>query len=552
MEIPDDYQELQRFTRQVVADCLVSQPQRRMQARQWRQLFYTGSMSARPSKHNKCFSHVDKLSSYLFSPSEVRFTVEFDGDGEKEWQDKAERASQYLNRNFNRRACGEKFAQANETALVEGCSFVKLVWGPKGYEPWVIPQSFMGVLREDIPELDRQEAFTHSFYVTKDSFRRMIMNHPDRKELEIKVQAMATKASSDDLMGDSYFHEIVAGGMQPIGVGASAAMPSYGAVALTAPQTPVLAPEVMNDLIRIDDLWVWDDKREDWTTIRSCEPGLIIEGRYRRRNLSDAPKMQPFVKVCSNQLHNYFWGRSELATVFETQMLLNARTDDIDQIFKLQSKPPRAFSGFQSLTDEKARALLSPGSSITEGAIGAKVDSLAPDMPPNALEYLNMLEQNFNDTAGFTAILSGEGEPGVRAGVHAGVLLRTSTPRLRDRALSIERQCTQFGTLALEMAKAKDARVLKTRGGDTFLLAQLPEDAEASVDSHTSSPAFSEDIRQLAFQLAKAGIIDGETVLEMIHPPREDTLIERFRQNAEAQAKALAANPELAKDSKKK
>lgn len=510
-------------------------------------MFYTGSLSYQASKHNRCFSHVDKLSSFLFSPSEVRFTIEFDGDGEAVWTDKATRATSFLNRRFNRRGCGMAFAQANELALIEGCSFVKQVWTAKGLQPWVVRQSFMGVLREDIEDLNLQEAFTHSFYVTPDVFKRMIKDHPDRAELNQMVQSVASRASAQDVIGDSYFHEIVAGGMAPIGYSGMSGgpAPTQGAVSVTAPTAPMLAPEVATNLIRIDDLWVWDDKTADWATIRTVEPGVIIEGKFKLRNLSDAPGQQPFTKVCSNNVAGYFWGRSELATVFEAQILINRRVDDIDEIFRLQAKPPRSYSGFNSITEERVRAMLSPGGSITEGAVGAKVENLAPTMPENALEYLKVLDSYFDEAAGFTNILSGEGDPGVRAGVHAGVLLRTSTPRLRDRALIVERQCGEFGTTAFNILRAKEAKVLKTRGEDTFILEQLPKDAEATVDSHTSSPAFSEDIRQMAFNLAKAGVIDGETLIEMLHPPREDTLVERFKKMQEAQAKAMKENPEL-------
>lgn len=554
MKIPRGYEQKRNLVKELVDACLISRESRRVQARQWRQLFYTGSMSGMPSKHNRCFSHVDKLGSFLFSPSEVRFTVEFDGDGQPEWSDKADRASGYLNRRFNRRGCGAAFAQANELALVEGSAFVKLTWKPgKGLEPWVIRQSFMGVLREDIEELDRQEAFVHSFYVTKDVFRRMVWNHPDKADLMTVLTAVQGTVAAEDLVGDSYFHEMIIGNTINV-PGSNNAPASYGQVAITSPVVPQLAPEVAADLVRIDDLWVWNDDQEDWNTIRWIDtPGVMIEGRYQLRSLSDAPKRHPFVKVCSNPMHGYFWGRSELATVFEAQMLLNKRVDDVDRIFSLQSRPPRAFSGFQSLTEEKAKALLSPGATITEGAIGAKVDTLAPEMPSEALPYLDKLESYFDEAGGFTNILSGQGEPGVRAGVHAGVLLRTSTPRLRDRALTVERQCGEFGSLCFDVCRAKDATVLVTRKGDQqFTLEQLPRDAEASVDSHTSSPAFSEDIRQMANDMVKAGIIDGETYIQMVHPPREDVVMERYRQRMEAQAKWEAEHPEEAAEQKRK
>lgn len=553
MKLPEDSQRLTAWSREMIDQCLVSREARRLQSRQWRQLYYTGSLTGSGSKYNRCFSHVDKLSSYIFSPADVRFSLEFEGDAQAPWDEQTKVAARYMNRKFNRSGCGETFGAANEIGLVEGCGIVKLTWGPGGrLAPWTIRPSFFGVFREDIEDLDRQEAFVHSFYITPDGFRRMISRHPDRRELELQVAMMGSPQSVADLTGDSYFHEMVTSSLGQISYTTPSSTPAYGAVGLSAPPAPMLAQDVASDLIRIDDLWVWDDDREDWTTIRVAEPGILIEGKYQRRNLSDIKGRHPFIKVCSNRVPGYFWGRSELSTLFEPQNQINKLTDNIATIFNLRAKPPRAFSGFQSITEEKARALLAPGGQITEAAIGAKVDNLAPEMPPEALMYLDKLEDIFDDVAGFTNILSGQGEPGVRAGVHAGVLLRTSTPRLRDRALMAERQCSEFGNLVLGMLQTKDATTLLAADGSEFTMKQLPDDAACSVDSHTSSPAFVDDNRQLAYALAKADAIDGETLIEMLHPPKEDVLIARHRNRQAAQAQWAKDNPAQAAEAAKK
>jgi hypothetical protein len=557
MHIPGDSQKLANFASELVGQCLVSLESRRLQARTWRSIFYTGSNGPQPSKYNRSYSHVDKLTSFLFSPAEVKFTVDFEGSGSKDWADIARSSSRYINRNFNRRGCGTTFSQANEMSLVEGCSIAKLTYGASGYQPWVIPQSFFGVYREDIADLNLQEAFTHSFYMTRPAFERLVARHPDREEILQRV-AGSSVSRVDDEIGDSYFHEIVMGGISPLSVPGTQSANSgqqYGAVGITAPNQPMLAGDVAADLIRVDDLWVWDDDREDWTTIRQVDPGIIIEGKYKRRNCADMGKgIHPFVKVCSNEVPNYFWGRSELATIYEPQMLLSRLVNSIDSIFKLRASPPRAFSGFQNITEEKARAMLAPGGILTDpNGMAGKIESMAPELPPEALAWLSKVEDIFDDVGGFTAMLNGEGEPGVRAGVHAGVLLRTSTPRIRDRALLLEHQVAAFGDLCLKASQEKDAKIITGIEGTEFLLKQLPPDASVTVDSHTSSPAFSEDNKQLAFALAKAGVMDGESLIEAVHPPREDLLLDRYRAGQKAQAEWAAAHPvEAAEQSKRK
>jgi hypothetical protein len=56
------------------------------------------------------------------------------------------------------------------------------------------------------------------------------------------------------------------------------------------------------------------------------------------------------------------------------------------------------------------------------------------------------------------------------------------------------------------------------------------------VDSHSASPAFAEDNRQLAIALARAGAVDAEDLIHMLHPPGAELLLARLRQRQKAQA----------------
>ena len=65
-KIPGRKEELIPFAQQLIKDCYVSLERRRDMYRFFRQFYYTGSADGKDSKHNKCFSHIDKLSSLLF------------------------------------------------------------------------------------------------------------------------------------------------------------------------------------------------------------------------------------------------------------------------------------------------------------------------------------------------------------------------------------------------------------------------------------------------------------------------------------------------------
>jgi hypothetical protein len=116
---------------------------------------------------------------------------------------------------------------------------------------------------------------------------------------------------------------------------------------------------------------------------------------------------------------------------------------------------------------------------------------------------------------------------------------------MRDRALLVERQSVEFGEYSMKLMQAKEAEIMTTEEKQEFILAQLPTNYRTTIDSHTSSPAFQEDTRNLAIGLRKLGVIDDESTIMMVHPPHEDTLVLKARAKAKAQAQLVAQHPEL-------
>jgi hypothetical protein len=158
------------------------------------------------------------------------------------------------------------------------------------------------------------------------------------------------------------------------------------------------------------------------------------------------------------------------------------------------------------------------------------------------------LDGCFDDQAGITNIMSGQGEQGVRSGNHAGTLLKTSTPRLRDRALLVESQCADDAGRTFEMLQAKNATIFTTASKKEYRLEQIPDDAAVVVDSHSSSPAFSGDLTNIAFALKRTGSVDNEDLLAMIPGlPRAAELKLKARRRAQAEQKFLEEHPELLK-----
>jgi len=530
------------WAKEIIDECTASRDGRREQIKIWKNYYQSGTETGDQARYNKCYGHVDRLASYLFSPADTRFDIELDLTDSEQDKSIAEASARHLNREFSRCGVDTTFSQGVNWGLVKGCALMKVLWGHDGLEPWLVHPEFFGVLREDVADLDRQEAFVHTTYVTETELRRQLTDHPQLEAIMKEIEDRTPDQKQRDIFTDSYFHQILIGGLNPVST--TGVSSGQGSVAVM-PSVPVLAAEVARRLVRCDELWVLDRDRQDWTTIRIAYPDVVIEGRYKHRNLSGVDGEHPFRVICPNETDGYFWGGSEIIQVSPLQDLLNGQLRDWTRLVRLKSDPPRAMTGFSGMTQEKYRALRRPGGFVSEENPNAKTQELAPEIPKELMESIAKTVEYFDDVAGFAPILAGQGEMGVRAGVHAQTLARNASPRMRDRALIVERQCVEVGDFCFKLLQAKNSSMYLSEKKERFLLSQLEQDFRIMVDSHTSSPAFSEDNERKAFLLARAGAIDNADLIWLTHPPHEDTLIARARDRARQEAELVKEHPEL-------
>src|SRR5262245_40662662 len=138
------------WARELIDECTVSQPMRRENIRLYKNYYLNGTETGDQARYNRCFGHVDRLASYLYSPVDVRFDIELDQAEEKPNINITDAGTRRLNREFSRCGVDLQFGHAVNWALVKGCTLVKMVWGHNGFEPWLVHPEFFGVLREDI------------------------------------------------------------------------------------------------------------------------------------------------------------------------------------------------------------------------------------------------------------------------------------------------------------------------------------------------------------------------------------------------------------------
>jgi len=546
MRVPDTARKLLDFAREQIEICCYSQADRAQQAASNLSYYEMGSDDGKESLYNRTGVHIDRTASYLYAPGEVRYSIGFDATEGDAWITRARAASKYLSREYRRADADVVFSQGVTIGLVKGCGIMKHNWMEPGtfapgFDPQLVHPEFFGVDREDRGRLEDQGAMCHTSYLTKEEVAALAEGRPDQAEILDKLKRLGGNKGED--LRRNWLHQTVLGGVQPV----TTATPSgaKGQVSMSPSSQTKLSPEMMSRLLRLDELWVVDDDRDDYTTIQLIEGELLLEGKYRHRNLTGVKHLHPFSKICADPVSGYFWGRSEVERVKILQDLLSERMLDVRRLLKLQVKPPKAFIGFSGVTNQKMRAAIAPGGFIQEQSPGAKIENLIPNIPEELFVEIRTLSEMFDEIGGFKPIMQGQGEPGVRANVHARTLMRTASPKLRERSLRVERDAEESATLTFKLMQAKEARVFVSDKKEQFLLKQLPDDYYVEIDSHSASPAFVDDARELAFALAKVGAAGPEEVILLTHPPQEDLLIAGVRARAAARQKMLQEHPEL-------
>ena len=595
-----------QFASEILSKCTASRSTRIQRGSMFRSLYLTGSEDGVPATYAEVFAFIDNLSSFLYSPVELRFVIDCYGHSNPLERAKMKAASSEFHKQFRRSNTDTLLDDATTWALVKGKSFIKNSWTSEGFKDILVQPEMMGVLEENLRSLDDQDAFCHTTYITPDRLWRMLKTNPNRDDLMRRAMKYSVMGKGhDDPERESTLRQIVVGGLYPYQASGQNTGNARGNVDWLSAPSPSFAAEVVAGMIPVHELWVWDDEREnekegldgEYTTIQFIGEDLVISGELTHRNLfadqfspDDRQKKlkptihnplaghHPFSEICPNQLDGYFWGRSELCNVALLQKCINSRVDGINNMLRRQEDPPKFFSGTNGIKQTAYSIMKKAGGYFADSNPNAKVQDLYPQLPEHIFESLHEFQKMFDRMAGFTDTMSGRGSAGVRSKEHAEALTSNASPRFKDRALTLERQIEAIGSLKLDMLKAHvpesiTAWVSKPDAGIEgeippenwleqppvkgmvpieFTFYDLPDSSKVTVDSHSSSPAFAHEMKQDLFDLIKVGAIGPKQILEHLGVPGSDSMIEELERKQVAEAEYLQQHPEAAEQSKKK
>ena len=514
MKIPSG-ESREDFYLDIINKCMVSKEERRGDYTTLRAYYLFGAgPESPPAYFNKIHPHLDQLTSFLYSAETTRFSIALGASVPSAEHKKTPSLTQALNDEWLNSNADQVFSTALTWALVYNTSFVKLVY-KNGIHPYMIEPSAIGVLREDTPYTDRQEAIVQTYYITKSELYARLYSHPKRESIVSRL-ATGTKVSESDI--PEAVNRIVMSQTNPTIYG-NVNMDLYGMNRYKA--------RVAEDTVEMTELWVWNDDTEDYQVVTMAAPNVII---YDRPGASLFLKGEcPFVQICPNPLYDYFWGASEVQQLLLLQELRNTRMTEILDLLSKQVNPPTALTGFTGILDEKNFALNRAGGLLASDMPNAKADRLAPTMPPDLFEVIHEIDAMFSEVSGISNVLSGRGESGVRSQGHASQLARLGSSRAKKRALIVEDSLEKVATLYLKLMQSYDDTHFRDTEDVPFIAEQFTKDFVVKVDAHSNSPIFTEDLKTLAFNLFKAQAIDKESLLDLLEPPMKQLLKDKLK-----------------------
>lgn len=527
MLIPKKPEEREAFYLDLIQKCEVSLEERKgdySSLRSW-YLFGAGPEES-PAIYNKIYPHIDQLTSFLYSAETTRFSINLGANVPMAEHKKIPVLTQALNDEWLNSNADQVFSTALTWALCYNSTFIKLIYN-KGIHPYLVEPGAMGVLREDTPYLDRQEAFKQKYYITKSELLARLYSHPNRDSIMKRITASYNPPVSDVPEG---VDRIVMSQTNPT---------IYGTVNLDLYGMNRYKARVAEDTVEMTELWLWNDETEDYQVVTIANPDVIIYDREGEKVFLKGEC--PFIQICPNPQYDYFWGQSEVQRLIFLQQMRNRRMTEILDLLSKQVAPPTALIGFTGILDEKNFALNRAGGLLSTDMPNAKVEKLAPQIPQDLYSSVREIDSMFEEASGIVSVLQGRGETGVRSSGHASQLARLGSSRAKKRALIVEDALEKVSTMYLKLMQVYDDTHFSDTDGTKFIAEQFTKNFVVKVDAHSNSPIFTEDLRQLAFNLYKAQAIDKESLLDLLEPPMKQQLKDRLKKLEAKQAAAAAA-----------
>lgn len=559
MIIPSKPEDRMALYQQVLSVCNETRSDRREMATTLRNYYLFGARNTDGAAYNKIGSTVDTLWSFMYSAESTKFSMHLGTKATEGDLGKTTALVDEINDQWKTSKTNLSFGLGGKWSLVYGCILFKSLWTGSCNRTFVVEPHQFGVYREDVVDLDEQEAFAHFYQITAAELLRLVSASPNKVAL---VKQLFKPNVANEATGNSNMDRLIlsAGVNTVIGGQTSGGGYVEGGMQNTRGGSYDYVPHSSVPMIDMAELYVWDDELNDYriVTMAGVGEGSVQGVIFDRKNFG-VPEYHPFTRLAPElESYDYFWGTSFVARLTRLQDWREDRMKQVRSLLDKQADPPMYGTGMTGIADEKFAAFGRAGSRLSGTSPTMKVDPIRSELPSAVFSEIQEIDQMFADAAGMGPILSGHSNSGVRTEGQANLMARLASSRVKQRALVAEEAAGRLATLMLHNVQHKSNQRFQSVERDpqgeplTFVASQFTSDYEIGVDAHSTSPVFVEDLKAEASGLLKAGTITKERFLRMVDPPNLQMVLAELKlieakeeamekRKEELQAQALAA-----------
>src|SRR4051812_39340722 len=298
IELPSGQPELIAFSNDLVEKCRVSVGMRTAYYRLLSAIYETGRYDGTKSLINTLPNHITRLAGMLYSPVELKFSMDYTNPYPTRELERAKESAKLLSRRWGLPGTNSDILWGRGVVggLKYGCTFLKqwaetewdnIVYHQKLVMPWQL-----GVYREDENDLNKQEAIVETSALSLPEVWRRIYHLPNAKELFERIKG---NAGTNNATGgpDSFFHQVLSSSQINTGVQSMTSPVPGGIVQLgNDPNYAMMGPTVAVDTVKFHECWVKGE--DDYVTIQMIEPDILIAPLFKRSNLLGVKRKQPY------------------------------------------------------------------------------------------------------------------------------------------------------------------------------------------------------------------------------------------------------------------
>ena len=528
MILSPDYDARCRLYRNLARECAVSQNERRARVSAQRTAYLTGTDSGGRALYNRLREWADSSAANLYAPGMARWAVASPAHYGDKFREEEAAARDYFARYWDASGASLVFDLGVEWAHPFDSVVFKVVANDNAPRLWMLPDpSDLGVLREDLPTLDQQEAICHYYDLDLSAFERLIAVLPTERR-----QAMR-QAAADHASPPRSSASLIPAPVQNIILTAASPSSLSGAV-LGIPHILLGLAKVQEPCARMAELWVRDDRARSWMRVLVHVP--TDEILHEEPMESTYGAAHAFHSLTLSEVPGYLWGLSPMDGLTALQRWREKRMAQIDLREDLQMDPPLMFAGVLGLTDEQAIRVRAPGGNVYSQLPNASVTPILAPMPPDAMALVDAIDRMFDRQSGMTHGGAGEGQPNVRSGDQEFALAALGSPRTRRKAARVEAVANRIATQMLRITARVEGTTFLKRDGSEFFPSQLPPDITAEISAHSASPYYEAAIKADAAIALQVGAIDKEDFIEMTSLPLQHALRAKARRRMQLEA----------------